>query len=328
MSENSLNHTCLGCETSLKCPQCGSSTEPAQEFCSNCGRPFSFKATIEPLRKRAPEANDYKRGAIMTGALVIAAIVFALSWSLSVGVYSLGFALLAWVLWHFVSPRLASVMIHGFGKSRFHPDLGRYTLLGAGSAQRPFTERRVVARSIFPLLFFFGFSNIALQVLSYLAKASRPLADSLVQIGVLGGHPGDPALELAYNILWTSIWLLPFSAFVVPVKFVVEGLELRFFDRSKFIVEDFRWSPFLANLWGLGAFYSLLVRLFTAGGAFTSALLGLATLLLFLLPASLLLSVLYYRFSLSSNIRRVHYSFRDKGVVPFIGLHLTLSGET
>jgi hypothetical protein len=223
---------------------------------------------------------------------------------------------------------MTSLMIHGIGKSRFHPDLGKYTLLGTGSTQRPFTERQIIARSIFPLLFFFGFSNIVLQVLHYVAEVSRPLADSLVKFGILGGHPGDPALELAYNIIWTSVWLLPFSAFVVPVKFVVEGLELRFFDRSKFIVEDFRWSPFLANLWGLGAFYSLLVRLFTSGGAFTSALLGLATLLLFLLPASLLLSVLYHRFSLSSNIRRVQYTFREKGVVPFIGLHLTISGET
>ena len=55
---------------------------------------------------------------------------------------------------------------------------------------------------------------------------------------------------------------------------------------------------------------------------------GLATLLLFLLPASLLLSVLYHRFSLPSNIRSVQYTFREKGVVPFIGLHLRISGET
>jgi hypothetical protein len=52
--------------------------------------------------------------------------------------------------------------------------------------------------------------------------------------------------------LWTSIWLLPFSAFLVPVKFVIEALELRFFDRKKFIVEDFRRSMFLANPCGLG----------------------------------------------------------------------------
>jgi hypothetical protein len=323
---DSINY--LGCETGLKCPQCGTITEPAHEFCKNCGRPFSFKATIEPSRKHALETSNQKLSVIMTSGLVAAATIFALWWSPSVGIYSLGFALLAWVLWHFISPRMASVMIHGFGKSRFHPDLGKYTLLGVGSAERSFTERRIIARSIFPLLFFFGFSNITLQVLGYLAKASRLLADLLVQIGILGGHAGDPSLELAYNILWTSIWLLPFSAFVVPVKFVVEGLELRFFDRSKFVVEDFRWSPFLANLWGLGAFYSLMVRLFTAGGAFTSALLGLATLLLFLLPASLLLSVLYHRFSLSSNIQRVHHSFREKGVIPFTGLHLTISGET
>jgi len=267
------------------------------------------------------------RDTIVTSVLVAAAMIFALLYSPSVGVYSLVFACLAWVLWHFASPKMASVMIHGFGKSRFHPDLGRYTLLGTGSAQRPVSERQIVTRSVFPLLFFFGFSSIAVQVLSYLAKASLPLANSLTQIGILGGHQGDPTLELAYNILWMSIWLLPFSAFVVPVKFVIEGLELRFFDRRNFIVEDFRWSPFLANLWGLGAFYSLLTHLLTAGGAITSALLGLAVLLLFLLPPSLLLSLLYHRFSLSSNIRRVQYSFRQKGVIAFSGLHLTVSGE-
>ncbi|MGD0550702.1 MAG: hypothetical protein ABSA81_09195 [Candidatus Bathyarchaeia archaeon] len=324
----SEGYTHLGCEMSLKCPQCGTSTEPANESCKKCGRPFSFKATIESPRKRVTETNNRKRGIIMTAGLAAATVAVALWFDPSVGAYSLGFACLALVLWHFISPMMASLMIHGIGKSRFHPDLGKYTLLGTGSTQRPFTERQIIARSIFPLLFFFGFSNIALQVLHYAAEVSRPLADSLVKLGILGGHPGDPALELAYNIIWTSIWLLPFSAFVVPVKFIVEGLELRFFDRSKFILEDFRWSPFLANLWGLGAFYSLLVRLFTAGGAFTSALLGLATLLLFLLPASLLLSVLYHRFSLPRNIRRVQHTFREKGAVPFIGLHLKISGET
>ena len=311
----------------MKCLQCGTKSEPDRESCKNCGRPFYFKATIKPPRKRSLERGNRKSGTIMTGALVAAAIVISLWWSPSLAMYSLGFACLAEVLWHFVSPRMASVMIHGFGKSRFHPDLGKYTLLGAGSAQRGFSEFQIVTRSIFPLLFFFGFSNITLQILSYLAKASPPLADSLVQIGILGNHAADPALSLAYNLLWTSIWLLPFSAFVVPVKFVVEGLELRFFDRRKFIVQDFRWSPFLANLWGLGAFYSVLVRLFTAGGTFTSALIGLATLLLFLFPASLFLTVLYHKFSLSNNIRKVHESFREKGVIPFTGLHLTVSGE-
>jgi hypothetical protein len=312
----------------LKCLQCGANSEPGQESCKKCGRPFYFKATIEPPRKGSRERGDRKRGTIMTGALVAAAIVISLWWSPSLALYSLGFACFAWFLWHFISPGMATFLIHGFGKSRFHPDVGEYVLLGAGSGQRVISEFQIVVRSIFPLFFFFGFSNIALQILGYLAKASPRLAGSLVQIGILGQHAADPALSLAYNILWTSIWLLPFSAFVVPVKFVVEGLELRFFDTRKFIVQDFRWNPFLANLWGLGAFYSVLVRLFTAGGTFTSALIGLATLLLFLLPASLFLTVLYHKFSLSTNIRKVHDSFREKGAISFTGLHLTVSGES
>ena len=189
----------------LKCLQCGTKSQPGQESCKQCCRPFYFKATIKPPRKRSLKRHNRNLGTVMTGTLVAAAIVMSLWWSPSLTAYSLGFACLAWVMWHFVSPSMASVMVHGFDKSRFHPDLGKYTLLGA--------------------------------------------------------------------------------------------------------------------------FYSVLVRLFTAGGTFTSALIGLATLLLFLFPAALFLTVLYHKLSLSTNIRKVQDSFREKGAIPFTGVRLTVSGE-
>jgi len=87
---------------SLKCPQCGTSTVPANESCKNCGRPFHFKATIKPPRKDSLETGNRKSGTFMTGALVAAAIVISLWWSPSLAMYSLGFACIACVLWYFV----------------------------------------------------------------------------------------------------------------------------------------------------------------------------------------------------------------------------------
>jgi len=208
----------------------------------------------------------------------------------------LGF--ITWLVWHFLSPRLAALMIHGRGVQSKLQKEGHSFFLSPSSAQlEQFKPINIVKRSFYPLIFLFGTTTIFIPILQHFGYIPATLNPISLAIYVL-------ALGI---VLWPTV-----SLFVIPIKWTIDSLGVRHFEHEKAIVRALELNPYLSDFISFSVAYQFLLTMFAAGELIT-ALAGLLILLWLMYPPALLMTMLYMRFSIKKHARALEMSFEKKG---------------
>jgi hypothetical protein len=205
---------------------------------------------------------------------------------------------ITWLVWHFLSPKIASLMFHGRGaKSKLRGE-GRSVFIGRDSEPLDFKATRVIRKSFYPLIFLFGTTTLIIPIFQY--------------FGILEIRPSDP-MALTANVVVLSMVLWPtISLFVVPIKWTIDTLNVRHFEHENVIVRALELSPYLSDFISFSVAYQFLLAMFTAGKAY-DAILALIVLFWFMFPPTLLMTALYMRFSIAKHVRALQSSFEEKG---------------
>jgi hypothetical protein len=205
-----------------------------------------------------------------------------------------------WLVWHGLSPKLASLMFHGRGtQSKLDKD-GYSVFIARDSAPDEFKAMRVVRQSFYPLIFLFGTTTLIIPILGYFGLWN-----------FLGFSGSNSNFIIEVILLSILVWPTT-SVFIVPIKWTVDKLGVRHFDHEKNIVRALELSPYLADFISFSVVYQFLLTVFTTGRPYVGVIYLIASLLM-LFPPTLLMTALYMRFSLAKHVQALQASFQEKG---------------
>ena len=289
------------------CTRCGSAYKPAQDrFCSGCGMSLTTKSPEPTIpEKKQGDHIDYF---LILGATLWFFLFFAIfdgpSAALGVTLFYILIVLLTWAIWHFMADKIVKIAVHGLGSGSklLYPGRVKQVYLIDELPASKNHIRFLLRRSLLPLVLVIGTSGTLR--------------------GFLGKTLGPPTVSsLAITTALISLLVYPLiSIFVVPVTWVLDSVGIRFLNEKKRTIETFRINPIWQNLISIGTLASFLFYLFTLPSTDTGSpdpirsLDVLIRLVLILYPPAIILTTLYYRYSLSKHLSRAHQSFDKRGV--------------
>ncbi len=203
---------------------------------------------------------------------------------------------LTWAVWHFISPGVTSLMIHGL-KSKKVQRYGK--VFFAREPEHKTSNSSILRQSLFPMVFLLGASLMLLPILQHLGYTPHTLSSDDLAIFVL---------EVSF-LIWPIV-----SVLVVPVMWTMHALGLRRLNEETQTIERFEINPHLHDFVGFAALFTFMFHLFAGGEDMGASLISLVLLLWFLYPPALLSTAVFHRFSLTRAVERVHRGFQSRGL--------------
>jgi hypothetical protein len=208
-------------------------------------------------------------------------------------------ALVTWLIWRFLSPKITEIVIHGLrSRSKLHLKSGTGIFLVHEQLDPQFGWIQILQRSLLPLVLVLGISSASLGLQARLTGVHTPLSLTI------------DTLLLAL-LVWPTV-----SVFVIPVTWVLEGVGVRFLNERKITVEAFRIFPFWFNFLGATTIVSFLYTLLSVPSpeSIPSRVGEIIALVWLLYPPAIFLTAFYHIYSLPNHLRKAYLSFEKKGV--------------
>ncbi|MEN2974514.1 MAG: hypothetical protein ABDH32_02915 [Candidatus Caldarchaeales archaeon] len=216
-------------------------------------------------------------------------------------------ALTTWILWHFISPRLACYLI----ARKMRRGMRRYELVSHKRNIEELTLINVFSKSYYPLAFGLGLSLTLFNIVEIF-----PIPEGLV--------PSEPMSKVVQLVMFSILAIVVGSAYVGPVVWLYRDSGIRVKDNVSMVVEEPKIHSFANNLVEVYGFIQAPISFTIAatGGDYLYAITLLALLIVTILTVSLSVVILYVRFSSESNLRYLINRLVKEGYIqPSTGVH-------
>ncbi len=288
------------------CTKCGTELKKGANFCHKCGQRVSGRLFERPDVKGLKKKEDGKTALwralnfLIIGCLLFLFVFLCISSSNpELLVLYCGPGIIAWMIWHFLAPKIAYKMAsHGFKKSA-----DRCMFLADDPPPFEFKAKKVIAMSLYPMLFLFAAGTFFMDWVGPVA----PEYDPAVNIGLL------------------SIFLLPLaSVIVIPTTWILDLSGIRCYLKRELEIRSLKEASiarFFIGLIGFGAFLAFLsVTIRTVLELLSEYSLGFGIVyvigvLSVLFPMSLLPTSLYLSVSINKNMKKFIGNLEQKGIL-------------
>lgn len=209
-------------------------------------------------------------------------------------------ALATWILWHFISPRLAFYLL----VRKMRKGMGRYELIFHKRTGEELTLSNAFSKSYYPLAFGLGFSLTLFNIVELFP---------FFEISM----PSDPMAKAVQLVMFSILAVVVGSAYVGPVVWLYRDSGIRIKDNAAMVVEEPKIHSFANNLVEVYGFIQAPISFTIAvtGGDYLYAIALLALLLVTILTVSLAVVILYVRFSSESNLSYLFTKLIKEGYI-------------
>ncbi len=202
----------------------------------------------------------------------------------------LGSAIACWIIWHFISPRLAGYLVI----RRIRNSKGRLQLMFVEEEKyEEMTFTNIFSKVYYPLAFGLGVSLTILSIIELLPPEVNRM-------------PPDPIQKTAQIAIISILAVTMGSAYVGPVVWLFSDSGIRIKDNVRIVIEEPKIHSLANQMIEIYSFIQAPISFAIAasGGDYAYAFGLLALLMITILTASLLTTVLYIKVSSLKNLKK------------------------
>ncbi len=222
--------------------------------------------------------------------------------------------LATWLIWHFLSPYVASVILLGMSSKSLKNKQSRYDFMIVEKPRpEPITLSNIISRAYYPAAFGVGLAFTLLNLSQYIPE--------------LAGLFREGMLERTADIVWISLIIMAVgSIYVGPVAWIFDDAGVRLYDRLRRVMLKPQLARFADELVELYSFIQVPLSFFVgiSIGRLAESIFLAAVLIYTIFMAAFIVTLLYALLSSEKHLYRFIQILHSRGALkpPEKGLYV------